>query len=62
MGAAFCVSRRVEFNLQSFNVNLIKMLQTNELLDIKEASNWATEYLGKIVTPSNISYLIPHQD
>ena len=58
MGAAFCVSRRVEFNLQSFNVNLIKMLQTNELLDIKEASNWATEYLGKIVTPSNISYLI----
>lgn len=34
------------------------MLQTNELLDIKEASIWATEYLGKTVTPSNISYLI----
>lgn len=30
------------------------MLQTNELLDIKEASIWATEYLGKTVTPSNI--------
>ena len=34
------------------------MLQTNELLDIKEASKWATKYLGKTVTPSNISYLI----
>lgn len=34
------------------------MLQTNELLDIKEASTWATKYLGKTVTPSNISYLI----
>lgn len=36
------------------------MLQTNELLDIKEASIWATEYLGKTVTPSNISYLISY--
>lgn len=34
------------------------MLQTKNLLDIKEASIWATEYLGKTVTPSNISYLI----
>ncbi len=34
------------------------MLETNQLLDIKEASIWATEYLGKTVTPSNISYLI----
>lgn len=34
------------------------MLQTNELLDIKEASLWASEYLGKTVTTSNISYLI----
>lgn len=34
------------------------MLETNELLDIKQASTWATEYLGKTVTPSNISYLI----
>lgn len=34
------------------------MLETNELLDIKQASTWATEYLGKLVTPSNISYLI----
>lgn len=29
-----------------------------ELLDIKQASQWATEYLGKTVTPSNISYLV----
>src|SRR5258708_4311138 len=34
------------------------MLQTSELLDIREASIWATEFLGKTVTPSNISYLI----
>lgn len=34
------------------------MLETNDFLDIKEASIWATEYLGKTVTPSNISYLI----
>lgn len=34
------------------------MQQTNKLLDIREASIWATEYLGKTVTPSNISYLI----
>ena len=34
------------------------MFETEELLDIKQASVWATEFLGKIVTPSNISYLI----
>jgi hypothetical protein len=31
-----------------------------ELLNIKEASEWATQYLGKDVTPSNISYLIQY--
>jgi DNA modification methylase len=30
------------------------------LLNIKEASEWATKYLGKDVTPSNISYLIQY--
>lgn len=34
------------------------MLQSNELLDIKQASLWATKYLGKNVTPSNITYLV----
>lgn len=32
----------------------------DQLLTIKEASEWATEYLGKNVTPSNISYLIQY--
>lgn len=31
-----------------------------ELLSIKEASQWATKYLGKTVTTSNISYLIQY--
>jgi hypothetical protein len=36
------------------------MIITNELLTIKEASNWATKYLGKYVSTSNISYLIQY--
>jgi DNA modification methylase len=32
----------------------------NTLLNIKEASEWATKYIGKDVTPSNISYLIQY--
>ncbi|MDR2025943.1 MAG: site-specific DNA-methyltransferase [Prevotellaceae bacterium] len=31
-----------------------------KLLNIKEASEWATQYLGKNVTSSNISYLIQY--
>lgn len=31
---------------------------SEELLSIKEASLWATQYTGKTVTPSNITYLI----
>ena len=31
-----------------------------ELLSIKEASQWASEYLEKNVTTSNISYLIQY--
>ena len=34
------------------------MLEAKELLDIRQASVWATEFLGKSVTPSNIAYLI----
>ena len=34
------------------------MIETENLLSIKEASIWATEFLGKPVTPSNIAYLI----
>jgi len=31
-----------------------------DLIGIKQASEWATEYLGKTVTTSNISYLIQY--
>jgi len=36
------------------------MFKTDELLSIKQASEWATEHLGKNITPSNISYLIQY--
>lgn len=36
------------------------MVTTDQLLTIKEASDWATEHLGKNVTSSNISYLIQY--
>lgn len=44
----------------SFNIFLsaVKMFEQKEFLTIKEASFWASEHLGKSVTPSNISYLI----
>lgn len=38
----------------------MKLIETDELLTIKEASGWATQYLGKTVTTSNISYLIQY--
>ncbi len=34
------------------------MLKAQEFLDIKQASAWATAHIGKLVTPSNIAYLI----
>lgn len=33
---------------------------TSNLMTIKQASKWASEYLGRSVTPSNISYLIQY--
>jgi hypothetical protein len=38
----------------------MKSIEDKELFTIKEASVWATEYLDKNVTPSNISYLIQY--
>ena len=32
----------------------------NNYLSLKEASEWATNYIGKVVTSSNISYLIQY--
>jgi len=37
-----------------------ELFETADLLSIKEASAWATNHLGKNVTPSNISYLIQY--
>lgn len=34
------------------------MFEQKELLTIKEASHWASQHIGKVVTPSNIAYLI----
>ncbi|QQS36224.1 MAG: site-specific DNA-methyltransferase [Ignavibacteriales bacterium] len=36
----------------------LKLFTPDDFLTIKEASEWATEHLGKKVTTSNISYLI----
>ena len=38
----------------------LTLCESNKLLTIKEASDWATKYLGKTVTTSNISYLIQY--
>jgi hypothetical protein len=38
----------------------MKSIGEKELFTIKEASEWATDYLDKNVTPSNISYLIQY--
>ena len=35
-------------------------MSKEQLLTIKEASLWATNYIGRLVTPSNISYLIQY--
>ncbi|TWU53059.1 hypothetical protein B188_10230 [Candidatus Brocadiaceae bacterium B188] len=37
-----------------------KMIVEKDLLTIKEASEWASDYLKKNVTTSNISYLIQY--
>ncbi len=36
------------------------MLQTKRLLTIKEASNWASEFLNRNISKTNISYLIQY--
>ena len=36
------------------------MTKEKELLTIKQASRWATKYLNKDISPSNISYLIQY--
>lgn len=36
------------------------MIATDELFTIKQASEWATNYMRKTVTTANISYLIQY--
>ncbi len=36
----------------------LQLFEPGDILTLKEASSWATEYLGKSVTTSNIAYLI----
>jgi len=33
---------------------------TQELFSVNEASQWASKFLGRIVTPSNITYLVQY--
>jgi DNA modification methylase len=39
---------------------LLEKQRDNDLLSINEASKWASDYLGKKITTSNISYLIQY--
>ena len=36
------------------------MPQTEQLLTIKEASRWASDFLNKSISESNISYLVQY--
>ncbi|WP_262510626.1 hypothetical protein [Capnocytophaga ochracea] len=36
------------------------MPNTNQYFTLQQASLWATEYMGKNVTSSNISYLVQY--
>lgn len=38
----------------------MKSIIENKIINIKEASQWASNYTGKKITPSNISYLIQY--
>jgi hypothetical protein len=38
----------------------VKLIENQDLLTISDASKWATEYLKKNVTTSNISYLVQY--
>ena len=52
--------------IQKFNAtfavckNKLKMIETMQLFSVLEASRWATDYIGKNVTTSNIAYLVQY--
>lgn len=39
---------------------MTNQIQTAQLLNLEEASRWATDFLNKTISPSNISYLIQY--
>ncbi len=51
---------KLEAGIQTTTQRTSSGEQVPELMTIRQASEWATEYLGKKVTPSNISYLIQY--
>jgi len=42
------------------NFEVIKKWEEGNLLSLDEASEWASDYLGRHVLPSNISYLVQY--
>ncbi len=54
-----CASVLTNLNESSVYIKA-KKDATSELFTIKEASDWASKYLNKKVTTSNISYLIQY--
>jgi hypothetical protein len=49
-----------QFDYRASELKAQAMVKTSELMTIKQASDWVSQYLRKDVTPSNISYLIQY--
>ena len=49
-----------QFDYMAPELETQAMVKTSELMTIKQASDWASQYLRRDVTPSNISYLIQY--
>ena len=49
-----------QFDYGALGLETQAMVKTSELMTIKQASDWASQYLRRDVTPSNISYLIQY--
>ena len=57
--------QQAEYNTKSssqsaLSLDMLKKNSSLDLMDINEASKWASIHMGKNVTPSNISYLIQY--
>jgi len=49
-----------QFEYRALELETQAIGKTSELMTIKQASDWASQYLRRNVTPSNISYLIQY--